>query len=171
MPEVTLEACGADKAETIQNLFQFYVHDFAEFWETRRTELQEDGRFGLYPPLPRYWTDPSCSSFLIRADGKLAGFVLLDREGHSGRPCDFSVGEIFVARHYRREGVGRAAALAAIRPRSGLWEIAVARRNVGAQAFWRGVAAQIAAERVAEVDQNDGLWNGLVLRMTVSASA
>lgn len=103
MPVVTLEPCGAERAETLQNLFQFYVHDFADFWETRRTELQEDGRFGLYPPLPRYWTDPSCSAFLIRADGNLAGFVLLDGQAHSGQACDFNVGEFFVARHYRRE--------------------------------------------------------------------
>jgi predicted acetyltransferase len=167
MPDVTLEPCGTERAETIQNLFQFYVHDFSDFWETRRTELQEDGRFGLYPPLPRYWTDPSCSSFLIRADGNLAGFILLDREGHSGRPCDFNVGEFFVARHYRREGVGRRAALAAIQPRSGWWEIAVARRNVGAQAFWRGVAAELAAGPVEETDQNDERWNGLILRVKV----
>jgi predicted acetyltransferase len=167
MSEVTLEPCGPERAETIQNLFQFYVHDFADFWETRRTELQEDGRFGLYPPLPRYWTDPSRSAFLIRADGNLAGFVLLDRDGHSGRPCDFNVGEFFVARHYRREGVGRAAALQTIRPREGVWEIAVARRNTGAQAFWRGVAAEVAVGPVEEADQDDARWNGLVLRLAV----
>jgi predicted acetyltransferase len=168
MAVVTLEPCGAERAETLQNLFQFYVHDFADFWETRRTELQEDGRFGLYPPLPRYWTDPGCSAFLIRADGNLAGFVLLDGEAHSGQACDFNVGEFFVARHYRREGVGRQAALAAIRQRAGSWEIAVARRNLGAQAFWRRVAAEVATGPVTEIDQHDERWDGLILRLAVS---
>ena len=167
MPNVVLEACGAERAQTLENLFQLYVHDFADFWESRRVELGDDGRFPLYPELPTYWTEPDRSAFLIRASGELAGFVLLNRHAHSGLPCDFSVGEFFVARHYRRERVGHAAALAAIRPRKGLWEIAVARRNVGAQAFWRGVAVEVASGPVEEIDQDDSNWNGLILRLTV----
>lgn len=167
MPEVTLEPCGPERVETIQNLFQFYVHDFADFWETRRVELGEDGRFPRYPPLAAYWTEPDRSVFLIRAAGQLAGFVMLNRAGHSDRPVDRNMAEFFVARHYRREGVGRAAALQAIRPRKGVWEIAVARRNLGAQAFWRGVAADAAAGSVEETDQDDERWNGPVLRLTV----
>ncbi len=45
MGRVTLEAVGADRAETLSNLFQLYVHDFTDFWTERRVELQEDGRF------------------------------------------------------------------------------------------------------------------------------
>ncbi|MEW5685177.1 MAG: GNAT family N-acetyltransferase [Pseudomonadota bacterium] len=168
MPDVKLEPCGAERAATLENLFQLYVHDFTDFWETRRVELGEDGRFPLYPELPTYWTEPGRQAFLIRADGELAGFVLLNRHAHSGGTCDFNVGEFFVARHYRREGVGRLAALAAIGPRPGLWEIAVARRNAGAQVFWRGVAAAAASGPVEEIDQDDDHWDGLILRLTVA---
>lgn len=167
MPEVTLEPCGADRAATLENLFQLYVHDFTDFWETRRVELGEDGRFPPYPPLASYWTEPDRSAFLIRVDGALAGFVMLNPVGHSDRPVDWNMAEFFVARHYRREGVGRAAALQTIRPRQGLWEIAVARRNTAAQAFWRGVAAEVAVGPVEEADQDDARWDGLVLRLTV----
>jgi predicted acetyltransferase len=168
MLKVELEPAGPERAQTLKNLFQFYVHDFADFWPTRRVELQEDGQFPTYPPLPRYWTDPDRSAFLVRADGHIAGFVLLDRESHSGRPADWNMGEFWVARHYRREGVGRIAARQAIAPRAGEWELAVARRNAAAQAFWRGVAAELAAGPVEEIDQDDDRWNGLILRFAVA---
>jgi predicted acetyltransferase len=165
---VDLEPCGPERRETIVNLFQFYVHDFAEFWTERRAELQEDGRFGRYPPLDDYWDRPGGEAFLIRADGRIAGFALVNREAHSGLPVDFNMGEFFVARHYRREAVGRRAALAVIAPRRGLWEIAVARRNIGAQAFWRRVSNEAAAGPVQALDRNDGQWDGLVLRFSVA---
>ena len=161
--QVSLES-AVDKRATVENLFQFYVHDFADFWETHRTDFGEDGRFGLYPPLAAYWTEAGAEPYLIRADGKIAGFALIDRHSHSGEPVDHNMGEFFVARHYRREGVGRAAALAVIRERPGQWELAVARKNTSALAFWRGVAAQVAAGPVDERDQADDRWDGAILR-------
>lgn len=167
MPTIELDPAG-DQRAAVENLFQFYVHDFAEFWAERQVEFDEDGRFPAYPPLAAYWSEPGAEPFLIRADGKLAGFVLIDGHSHSGLPVDFNMGEFFVARHYRREGVGREAALKAIRERKGQWEIAVARRNVPAQPFWRGVAAACATGAVDEIDQNDDRWNGLILRFVVA---
>ena len=163
--EITLEPAG-DRRATVENLFQLYVHDFSDLWETRRVEFGEDGRFPDYPPLAAYWTEPGAEPFLIRADGRIAGFVLIDRHSHSGEPCDFNMGEFFVARPYRREGVGRAAALQTIEARKGLWEIAVARANVGALAFWRGVATSL-SPGVDELDRNDDHWNGAILRLRV----
>ncbi|MBW8816556.1 MAG: GNAT family N-acetyltransferase [Caulobacterales bacterium] len=168
MPKVELEPAGAARAETLENLFQFYVHDFSDFWPVRRVEFREDGRFPTYPPLARYWTEPDRSAFLIRADGNIAGFVMLDHQSHSGQPVDWNMGEFWVARPYRREGVGRVAARQAIAPRPGKWELAVARLNTGAQSFWCGVAAELAQGPVEEIDQDDARWNGLILRLAVA---
>jgi predicted acetyltransferase len=167
MPTVELEPAGEEKRATVENLFQLYVHDFTDFWTERRVELQEDGRFPAYPPLAAYWSEPGAEPFLIRADGCIAGFVLLDRHSHSGLATEFNMGEFFVARHYRREGVGRDAALQALRARPGQWELAVARRNTGALAFWRRIAATVASE-VDELDCDDDRWNGLILRFVVA---
>lgn len=169
MANVELELADApDRRAAIENLFQFYVHDFSDFWAERQVEFDEDGRFPAYPPLAAYWSEPGAEPFLIRADGKLAGFVLIDRHSHSGLPTDFNMGEFFVARHYRREGVGRQAALLAIQARSGRWEIAVARRNLPAQPFWRSVAAEAAPGPIEELDRDDDVWNGLILRFVVA---
>jgi predicted acetyltransferase len=163
---VTLEPAG-DRREAVANLFQFYVHDFADYWETRRVELQEDGRFPPYPWLDAFWEDPQGEALLIRAGGALAGFVLIDRTAHSGQACDYSMAEFFVARHYRREGIGRTAALEVLRARAGLWEIAIARRNTPALTFWRGVVADAAPSGFRERDQDDERWNGAILQLVI----
>jgi len=63
----------------------------------------------------------------------------------------------------------RAAAVAAIGKRPGQWELAVSRKNSGAQAFWRGVAGDLAApDTLEELDQADDLWNGLIIRFRVA---
>jgi predicted acetyltransferase len=168
--QVTIES-AADRAETVENLFQLYVHDFSDFWTQRQVDLGEDGRFPPFPPLASYWTEPHREPLLIRADGNVAGFALLNRHSHSGLPVDVGMGEFFVARPYRREGVGRAAALEVIGARPGQWEIAVARRNLPALSFWRGVAAAAAPEGVDERDQDDARWNGTILRFVRTRAA
>lgn len=169
MPTVDLEPAGPERRETLANLFQLYVYDFTEQWAgTARGELGEDGRFEPYPHLGSYWTEPVREAFLIRADGQLAGFVLINDFSHSGLPLDHAVAEFFVVRKHRRGGVGRAAAIAAIGRRPGQWELAVARRNPGAQAFWRAVAGELAAGEVTELDRDDDHWNGLIIRFRVA---
>lgn len=171
MVEVTLEAAGPARREMLENLFQLYVHDFSEQWFDRTMgELDETGRFAAYIDPERYWTEPGCSAWLIRADGHLAGFALLGAKSHSGRPADHDMAEFFVARKYRRAGVGYTAGCRLITERPGLWEIAVTRRNPGAQAFWRRVAAAVAAPEteIEASDQDDERWNGLILRFRVA---
>jgi predicted acetyltransferase len=164
-PKVELERCGRERRQTLVNLFQLYCHDFSEQWFDRpEGELDEEGRLEEYSLLDNYWSEPRHEAMLIRADGRLAGFVLVNAYSHSSLPLDFQISEFFVARKHRRSGVGKAAALAVIGARPGLWELAVARRNLGAQQFWRGVAAEIAGSQVEERDQNDERWNGLILR-------
>jgi len=169
MPRVELERAGPERRAALDALFQLYTHDFSEQWAgSDRGELEESGRFPNYPYLDLYWTEPAREPFLIRVDGQLAGFVLLNDHSHSGLPLDHAVAEFFVVRKHRRGGVGRAAALAAIGARPGQWELAVARRNPGALVFWRGVAADVAAGPIDELDLADDRWNGSILRFRVA---
>ena len=170
MPKVEVEAAGPERRETIANLFQPYTHDFSDFWVGLPDgDLGEDGRFEAYPYLDSYWTEPDREPLLIRVDGKLAGFALINAFAHSGLPADFSMAEFFVARKHRRSGVGLAAASEIIRARPGQWDIAVVRKNLAAQPFWRRVAATVAVGPVDELDRADDLWNGLILRFRSAA--
>jgi predicted acetyltransferase len=164
MHKVELEPAGPERRETLANLFQLYTHDFCDYWIGQpHGELGEDGRFEPYP-LDSYWAEPDREALLIRADGKLAGFALVNTFAHSGLPTDYSMAEFFIARKYRRAGVGQAAAVDIVRARPGQWDIAVTRRNEPAKPFWRWVAAACAVDEVQELDRDDDLWNGLILR-------
>ena len=169
MTAVTLEPCAVERRPALQSMFQLYIHDFTEHWAGQpRGELQQDGRFPDYPGLDRYWLEPDRSAWFIRVDGHLAGFALLSAESHSGEPADHDMAEFFVVRKHRRGGVGFAAARQLIAPRKGVWEIAVTRSNVGALAFWRRVAAEMASGEVDEQWLDDDRWNGAILRLSVA---
>lgn len=122
MPDVVLEPVGRERRLTFVNLFQLYAHDFSEQWFDRpEGELNEDGRLEEYSYLDNYWSEPRHEALLIRADGRLAGFCLVNDHSHCGLPLDFQIAEFFVARKHRRSGIGQAAALAAIGARPGQW--------------------------------------------------
>ena len=170
MPKVELEPAGPEKRATIANLFQLYVHDFTELWiDLDRGYLEETGLYPGYDPLDSYWSgDPKREPFLIRADGRVAGFALINDYANSGQPTDYSMAEFFVARKYRGTGVAQEAATLAFKARPGQWDVAVTRRNLGAQAFWRRFAATVADGPVDDIDQDDERWNGLILRFRVA---
>ena len=169
MADVTLEPAGRDKRQTLTHLFQLYAHDFSEQWFDRpEGELGEDGRLEEYGLMDNYWSEPDHEVMLIRADGRLAGFAMVNAYSHSGLPLDYEIAEFFVARKHRRSRVGQTAAKAVIEARPGLWELAVARRNLGAQHFWRKVAAELAQGEVEELDRDDDRWDGLILRFRVA---
>lgn len=167
-----VEVVVADAATqpALENLFQLYIHDFSEQWAEREDgELNEDGRFDEGYPLSSYWTQAERSPLLLRVGGRLAGFALLNRHAHSGRPVDRNMGEFFVVRKHRRGGVGTAAAHAIFSRYPGQWEAAVARRNLGALAFWRRcVASHPAVSAVEELDVAGEAWDGWILRFRIA---
>ena len=168
MTDITLERAAPDRGAALANLFQLYIHDFSEQWAGEgRGELEEDGRFAPYPFLDSYWTELDRVPLLIRAEGRLAGFCLLNRQQHGGRPVDWNMAEFFVVRKHRRAGVGAAAASQVFQARAGVWEVAVARRNTAALGFWRGVIA--AQPRVSELHELEDAnsWDGTVFRFRI----
>jgi predicted acetyltransferase len=152
-------------APLIQNLMQLYTHDFSEFWTgTSRGDVNSEGRFDSYP-LDSYWSRPNWSVYLISCDRNLAGFGLLNDETHSGRAANRNMGEFFILRKYRGQGVGRVAAEILFSRHAGSWEVAVARRNTRALQFWRRIIrASPKSSAIEELELQDAHWNGPILR-------
>jgi predicted acetyltransferase len=167
MTTVELQTAPPSAQAAMGNMLQLYMHDFADLSpEEKKGELGEDGRFEL-PDLSALWREPDLVPLLIRADGRLAGFCVLNRRHHGARPVDWNVAEFFVVRKHRRTGVGAAAATQAFQARPGVWEVAVRRQNPGAQAFWRRVIeAQPGLRGLHELsDASD--WEGPVFRFSL----
>jgi predicted acetyltransferase len=160
---------GLELRPAVENLMQLYIHDFSDFLvHGNRRMLGEDGRFADYP-LDPYWRDPGRSALLIRSAGLLAGFALVNDQGHTEAATDFNMGEFFITRGHRRGGAGTAAAQAIFARHPGRWEVAVARRNTPALAFWRrAIEGFDRACEIEETDQDDAKWNGTLFRFRVA---
>ncbi|MGH9693031.1 MAG: GNAT family N-acetyltransferase [Bryobacteraceae bacterium] len=137
----------------LANLLELYVHDFSEFFDI---DLGVDGRFG-YKPLPLYWRDPSRHPFLVRMDGKLAGFVLVKKGSEvSDNPSVWDMAEFFVLRGYRRRGIGIDVAHEVWRRFRGVWEVRVMEANISAYQFWERAIAVFLGTAIPSVSVKKG---------------
>jgi predicted acetyltransferase/uncharacterized protein (DUF983 family) len=149
---VAVEPARLHEKSVLRRLLELYRYDFSEF---DGADVDEHGLFG-YRYLDHYWTEPDRLPFLIRADGKLAGFALLRRE-EPGQPETLDIAEFFIMRRFRRGGVGRHAAFALFDRFRGRWEIRETAENVPAQQFWRRIVGEYTGGRFEETvfDRDD----------------
>lgn len=151
----------------VARLLQLYLHDFSAFAEANDPygKVNEAGLF-TYDHLDAYWHDPGREALLLRLGPDLAGFALINTWSASGRGTDKAIAEFFVLRKYRRIGVGRRAAREILQSRPAVWEIAVARYNQPARAFWEAVVATLDGY-TSDALQGDGeRWSGSIWRLT-----
>lgn len=118
--------------QILSNLLQFYIYDFSEFMEL---EFEGSGKYGDYP-IDEYWsTDPNYP-YLIILNGKIAGFVLVKLKNRDD-DVYFSIAEFFIAKKYRRMGLGKLIAIDIFDRHKGQWEVYQIDSNKPAQFFWK----------------------------------
>lgn len=136
----------------IRNLLELYLHDFSEF---AGFELSDMGRFD-YPYLDHYWTEEGRFPFLVRVEGRLAGFALIRRLVDAGE-SESHVAEFFVVRKYRKTGVAFSVARILFARFPGRWKLTVHPENTTALRFWRNVVANTDASEVSvTIDEASG---------------
>jgi len=142
-----------DQEPILANLLELYAHDFSEFVDL---DLGEDGRFG-YPSLPLYWSETGRYPFLARADGKLAGMVLVKRGSEiSGDPKTWDMAEFLVVRRYRRRGIGTEIAHNVWRRLPGHWEVRVMESNHSGRQFWEQAISAFTGEAIPSIHLEKG---------------
>lgn len=161
---VTLAEVPAAQKSIVANLMQLYKYDFSEFAAagTDHGDVSADGLFA-YETLDSYWHDNGRFPFTIHADGRLAGFALINRWSALDRPLDRSVAEFFVLRKYRRYRVGSRAAKQLFERFRGRWEVPVAWYNPPALSFWRTIVPSVTDGPVEECAGDGERWAGTVL--------
>jgi len=131
--DIAVTTALPEQEPILANMLELYAHDFSEFLDL---ELGPDGRFG-YKRLPLYWKEDNRYAFLITAEGHLAGFALISRGSEiSHEPDVWDMTEFFIARRYRRLGLGIKAATTIWQRFPGRWEVRVIDRNRKAIRFW-----------------------------------
>ncbi|MDO3412166.1 GNAT family N-acetyltransferase [Saccharibacillus sp. CPCC 101409] len=134
--DVELELVPESRKAVIERLLQFYLYDFTLYLNIA---VDEEGRFPDYPDLHEFWTLPERKfPFLIRADGEIAGFALVERTDDGRKPSYYMV-EFFVLQKFRRGGVGSRAATRLFERFRGRWKVTQLGNNEPAQRFWRNV--------------------------------
>ena len=147
-PEVRLVAAAAEDIPFVQALSRFYVYDVARQvaprldWPATRDWLFDPGDWS------GYW-DEGNHPFLIEADGKIAGFCLVDRRAIVAR-LDWNMGQFFVLGPLAGRGIGRRAACRAFDRFPGLWQVTQIPENRAAVAFWRKVIDRYTGGRFEE---------------------
>lgn len=154
-PCVSLHDATESDAPLLRNLLQLYIHDLSAIFT--HVELGEDGRYA-YPALSSFLSGgPERCAFVLRADGRLAGFMLAQRGSPAVcEPGAWDVAEFFVLKRHRRAGVGRMAASRLWEQRRAAWTVRVANKNASALAFWRRVVADYRAGTVSELSWSPG---------------
>ena len=165
---LALEVARADEAPVLANLLELYCHELSDVFGL---DIGADGRFG-YPRLPLYFGEPGRFPFLIRLDGRLAGFALATvGSPASDDPQAMDVAEFFVLRRHRKTGVG---GRAAVRLWNGFpgrtWTVRVSTGNASALSFWTGAVGAYARDgfREATLAGQPHPWRVLTFRSRTS---
>ena len=158
--DVSIEVVPFEQKGVFRRLLQLYLYDFSEI-EPENVRMGADGEFP-YRYLDHYWAPDEGEErhpYFIRADGELAGFALVRRVNDV-----FVMSEFFVMRRFRREGVGARAAAAVFERHPGRWLVQEVTPNVAAQAFWRGVIAQVTGDAFEEEQSPRGVTQRFEIR-------
>lgn len=126
----------------IESVYREYLDDLAPLNTGIFPVL---GEVGHREPdqLTRWYADSSARILTICKSAAPVGFAMV----FPGRPTpgrsapDFRMAEFFVARPYRRLGIGQSAVALILDRFAGLWEVQEYLRNPGAVKFWRHVIA------------------------------
>jgi len=137
--QVALRQVPIEEREILANLLEKYGYEFSQY---TGQDVNSLGLYG-YKYLDCYWLEENRWAYFIMADGKLAGFVLINEYAEAAeRETDFSVAEFFVMHKYRRGGVGRQAFFLAADLHRGRWQLKRHPKNLGSVYFWDKVIAE-----------------------------
>ena len=136
----------------VNNLFQYYIYDMSEFtgWAP-----YANGTFKVVDSLTMlsdYWHKADHFPYLIMVGEEVAGFSLIRK--YPQRDDTFDMGQFFVLRKFKRQGIGEAAFKLSVQAHPGKWLIRVLPDNLGAKAFWDKCIESVADTEVRRVEES-----------------
>jgi predicted acetyltransferase len=149
---VELQVIPQAQKALLHNLMEKYMHDFSEY---DGEDVDEQGLYG-YKWSDQYFIDADRYPMVIRADGKIAGLVLVRRGSGFDEDPAHSLAEFFVMRKYRRKGVGTRAARLAFEQFPGKWEVSQDPDNPDSILFWHRVVGKLTNGNFEQIINGDG---------------
>ena len=156
MAEITFRTALWSDRPVLSRLLELYQYDMSEYWPQH---LNEHGEYGF--AVDRYLRNPRLKAYLFLVDGHYAGFGLVDPDV-SLPENDFWMGQFFVMRRYRRNGVGSLGARFIFDQFRGRWEVGQMPLNLPARAFWRKTIDAYTGGDFVEHELHDERWDGFL---------
>ncbi|MCA9639196.1 MAG: GNAT family N-acetyltransferase [Myxococcales bacterium] len=162
-PNFSLVRAALTDQPLLERLMQLYCYDWSALADL---DVDEQGRFSGVDLEP-YWSAEGHHPFVLRVDGRPAGFALVQvRSRLTGTTGVHDMAEFFVLRRYRRQGIGYTAACAVFDLFRGPWEVRQRANNMDATHFWRATIERYTAGAYTEESCDDPAWSGVVQRFT-----
>jgi predicted acetyltransferase len=136
MPIELVKASSRDDT-TIRNLYQLYIYEFTRFMTNWHTNYA--GRY-TEDDLDEIWHKPNRHTFLVKVEGELGGFAIVDHGVPSrywGDGLSVVMVEFFILAAFQGQGIAEQVAIRLFDMHPGKWEIFELEKNVRAQHFWR----------------------------------
>lgn len=153
---VELARVEEEQREILAHLIELYEYDFSEY---ENSDVNAYGLYG-YSYLDYYWTEDKRYAYFIKVNGKLAGFVMVCGYCYVSKDEEtLFLSEFFVMKKYRRQGIGKYAALQILREHPGKWELTVHPNNPGSHKFWKKVISEAAKGEVTVAEQIEGVYD------------
>ena len=155
--KIELQLMKIEEKALLVRLMELYNYEFTAYNDA---DINEFGYFG-YDHIDDYWNEERRYPYLIRVDGKIAGFALVCPhrrflEDENGQ----SIGEFFVMLKYRHMGVGKKAATEIFSRHKGAWEVCYLKRNTPAKIFWEKVIDHYTGGHYEACGENDREMSG-----------
>lgn len=145
-----------EQREILAHLIELYEYDFSEY---ENSDVNSYGLYG-YSYLDYYWTEENRYAYFIKVNGKLAGFVMVCGYCYVSKAADtLFMSEFFVMKKYRRQGIGRKAAMKVLKMHPGKWELTVHPNNPISHQFWKSVIAQVSDGTVQTVENVENVYD------------
>jgi len=152
---IELQIAAFEEKSVIAKMLDLYLYDLSEF---TGDDLNEYGLYG-YHYLDLYWVEEGRIPYIVRVDGKLAGFVLVGTHIVT-KEAERTISEFFILRKYRSKRLGMTVARQIFALYPGNWEIRTFKSNKPAIDFWENVIGEVSGGSFGFLEKGYGSWGG-----------
>ncbi len=132
---ITLEPVIPEQRELLFSLQQKYLYEMTNYYDN---EIDEAGNIH-YGYFDAYFTDPKRTALLIRNDGILVGFAMINPYSYFDDDPDHVLAEFTIFPKFRRKHLAKEAASLLFEIYPGRWEVKYNEKNTAAKNLWNSV--------------------------------
>lgn len=155
--DIQLKQVSLEQKAIIEKLLKIYLFELNKINDCDNKE--DTG----YRYLDLYWIEPERIPYLIYADGKLAGFVLVNEyvvlnEDKGAK----AIAEFFILSKFRKKKLGMKVVFKIFDKFPGKWEIVASKENLVAEKFWDKVIRQYTKGKFSKIILDNDIHKGSV---------